>query len=297
MKSQTSKGITLNLKQMKKIAFPMFAMVIAIFVVSCAPKVTTSLSTKYVKISPPIGDKPFTNEQVVDDIKKTDRPTVVVRASSVCYQRINDLLERGLLNNKFDVRDRNVFENVIKSISSANQTLDYQMLYEKTQTQLMLEVTYCSFDDEYEVTTYIQDGVEKPFFHYEYVTNPAKPKKKMYREVKDTYVFTGMSIEIKVISLKDNLIGGIYKYYYTPCSEADGGCEITYMPQPNALGMITESGFTYRGTDKKEIGAIGNQNSGNSQLRESSNDKLSKTVEDYIAKTIVPDVLKKLQGK
>jgi len=36
----------------------------------------------------------------------------------------------------------------------------------------------------------------------------------------------GYHIEIKVIMLRENKIGGTYKYYYTPCDASKGGCEI-----------------------------------------------------------------------
>ena len=96
---------------------------------------------------------------------------------------------------------------------------------EKTQTDLLLEITDYTIDDYYEVKTYKVGDRQTPFKSYS-IPDDSDPKGKRTITVNPSYEFRGMSIEVKIIVLKDNIIGGTYRYFYVPCSEEDGGCEI-----------------------------------------------------------------------
>ncbi|GHT03862.1 hypothetical protein AGMMS49525_09590 [Bacteroidia bacterium] len=198
--------------------------------------------------------------------------------------RICQLLEQGLLKNGFNVRDRQLFEAVA---DKTDKNLDYAELHKKTEVDAIFEVTSFNWD-KYEVNNYYEDGVQKSF-------DP-----KFNERVYDLY---GFSIEIKVIMLQNNIVGGTYKYFYTPCDSDLGGClltkiednSITYIPletsKPEVLGNASSSFLgKIKGEDKKKQEYVATRT-------QSNEEKFEKAVSKFITDTVIPGIVSDIKGK
>lgn len=205
---------------------------ISLFFVASCSTLNRYIGPSYIKINDPARVENFTNEQLRNFIKKTPSPTVIVRGQSNTgpqisasqssnSDRICSILEMSLAKNGLDVRDRALFENVINSSSGE---LSYESLYEKTQVDMLLEISSYSLSDYY-----IVDGYYDQFNRYFRFPQENLGTRKYPNIIQPQYKFRGMSITIKVILLKDNLIGGSYSYSYVPCSAESGGAEIINM--------------------------------------------------------------------
>jgi hypothetical protein len=232
----------------------------------------------------------FTNEQLKNLIKQSESPSVVVRnlyasntdvSSNANTHRITSILEMGLAKNGLDVRDRSLFDNILKS-TSANNTyqVDYQKLYEQTQVDLLIEISDYSVNDLYKVEHYWVGNQRRYFPAEEKLVNGKNQK------YNPTYLFRGMSLSIKVIILKDNLIGGTYHYTYVPCSESDGGAIIT---------QLRPLRYTPLGGGQ-DINAIIYDDS-NSSLVQSGRERLDQAMENYITHTVVPQMMADMKGQ
>jgi hypothetical protein len=197
--------------------------------------------------------------------------------------RICQLLEQGLLKNDFNVRDRQLFEAVA---DKTDKNTDYGDLYNKTGVDIIFEIT--SFNkDRYEVNYYHQDREQIPF------------------DLKNNsivYDMHGYSIEIKVIMLQNNIVGGTYKYYYTPCDATLGGCvlteigkkTITYIPQesakPETLGtgsFLNLIGKKKNEKDEKKI----------AEREQDEYEMFEKTISKFITNTVIPGIVSDIRGK
>ncbi|MDR1122218.1 MAG: hypothetical protein LBM08_15090 [Dysgonamonadaceae bacterium] len=125
--------------------------------------------------------------------------------------RVASLVENGLMRNKYNPRNRRLFENAMEKLEDGS---DYVTIRQKTNTDLIFEVDFNI--DEYAVSEYSlrrgQGAKKIPF-----VIGSKKD------QINPIYMVYGFSIEIKVILLADNKIAGVYKYYQTPCID---GCRI-----------------------------------------------------------------------
>ncbi|MDR3351123.1 MAG: hypothetical protein LBN98_05740 [Prevotellaceae bacterium] len=197
--------------------------------------------------------------------------------------RICQLLEQGLLKNGFNVRDRQLFEAVA---DKADKNMDYAELYSKTGVDIIFEVTSFNWD-RYEVNHYYQNREQKPF-------DP-----KLNAIVYDLY---GFSIELKIIMLQNNVVGGTYKYYYTPCDETQGGClitklgktSITYIPLESATPEVLGDNLS----NKKGKGKDKGKNEDRISARiESRYEKFEKTVVKFITNTVIPSIVADIRSK
>lgn len=134
---------------------------------------------------------------VVRDPNATGSLSTAGRSNRVCA-----ILERELMKTKkYMPRDRQLFETVVSKLPEGSS---YKEIYQKTGVDIIFEVT--SFgEDTYTWTSTAPTGFWR-------------------RGGLSTATFSGFHIEIKVILMKDNLIAGTYKYFYTPCTKE--GCEI-----------------------------------------------------------------------
>jgi hypothetical protein len=141
---------------------------------------------------------------VREPVDKASWPGLQSRAAS--------LVESGLMRNKYNPRNRRLFENAVEKLPDGS---DYPTIREKTATDLIFEIDFNL--DEYTVNGYsdMPRGRETPF--------AIQLDKKTVNY--PTYKVYGFSIEIKVILLADNKIAGVYKYYQTPCTM---GCRVRY---------------------------------------------------------------------
>jgi hypothetical protein len=153
-----------------------------------------------------------------DDIVKTEslktflsankNPKVVLRVNDASYtvtegeniDYLYNAIENQLLSSGFVVRDRQLFNQII---GNNDNTVDYEVLKNKSDTDLIIELTKLDPQIEYSTNKYYnqhnEEKVESNFTHKRF----------------------GASVEFKVILINTNEFAGIYKFNYTPCVE---GC-------------------------------------------------------------------------
>ncbi|MDL2305479.1 hypothetical protein LJC72_09110 [Bacteroides sp. OttesenSCG-928-D19] len=264
-------------------------LVVLVVVISILfPCVSLAQGIGTIKVTESSRSENFTNDQLRNLLKQIDYPSVVVRnlytsssdvSSNANSAQICSILEMGLAKNGLDVRDRSLFDNVLKA-TSANNThqVDYQKLYEQTQVDLLMEISSYSINDYYQVDRYWTGNRSRFFPKTQKIVNGKKVK------YNPTYILRGMSISVKVIILKDNLIGGTYFYTYVPCSESDGGGVITRL---KPLRYIPPRGG-------RDIEAMVNED--NSSLLQSKSEKLEYIMESFIINTVVPQMMADMKG-
>jgi hypothetical protein len=122
----------------------------------------------------------------------------------------NDMLynaiEKELLKEGFNVRDRGLFNEIVDKSKSA----DYTKLGEETNTDLILEVI--------NINTSVSYSTNKITL----VSTSNGPESSNITPV--DYKRLGASIEFRLIMVKNNEIAGNYKYNFTPC---ENGCPLT----------------------------------------------------------------------
>jgi hypothetical protein len=186
--------------------------------------------------------------------------------------RLSALIERGLMKKGYITRDRKLFDNAVAKMENNS---DYVALREKTGTDLLFEITHFGWD-EYVVKEAYKKNEKVPF----------KSKKE------NVYIpLVGFSIEIKVILLQDNLIAGTYKYFYTPCSSKDGGCEVVDWTTDKRGSQLV---YKYPKSDKEEIINVGQEES---SRKISLAEKLDKELSEFISNVVVPSMFKEMGEK
>lgn len=143
-------------------------------------------------------------------LSKNKNPKVVLRVNNSKYtitesenlESLYSIIERELMSNGFEVRDRLLFNQITEN---KDNTSNYENLYKKTDTDLILE---------------LMDMRPVPF-----TTN-------IYRDLRTGETKTGYgnatefggSIEFKVVIIKTNQFAGSYIFNTTPCTEYLNGC-------------------------------------------------------------------------
>lgn len=245
--------------------------------------VSCGVSKKYIIIKEEPRKENFTNSQLRNYVRKTDSPVIVVRSigqagsisSNSSSDRVCAILESSLAKHGFDVRDRAIFESVAVS-SGNNKQMTYSQLYKTTQVDLLMEVTNYALDDYYYVNGYYDASGSYHKF------DPIQDGRSRYTP---TYLFRGMSLTIKVILLKDNLIGGSYSYSYVPCSEESGGALIVDMDP-----------LRYRpADDARDIDAVLDDRQGMG-LMQNRAQRLDRAMEKFITDVVVPGIMQDMRG-
>ncbi|MDB5132198.1 MAG: hypothetical protein JWR02_1947 [Mucilaginibacter sp.] len=167
---------------------------------------------KYQKQS----DDVFANHNLKEYLKSNASPKIVLRvpntndkatSNTVINQNNNVLynaIEKELLKEGFNVRDRGLFNEIIDKSKST----DYTKIGEETNTDLILEVVSIDPSVMYSTNKITIVSGEKSTDQVQQID----------------YKKSGASVEFKLILVKNNEIGGNYKFNYTPCSE---GCPLT----------------------------------------------------------------------
>lgn len=184
---------------MKKIIF----LVILPFVVSCS-------STKTLKYSKKPDDIVTTNT-LKSFLSEHKSPKVVLRVSDASYVVTKDenvdylynAIENQLLASGFIVRDRQLFNQII---GNNDNTIDYQKLKDKSDTELIIELTKIDPKIPYQTNKYYDKNNREKIESF--------GEHKRY----------GASIEFKIVLINSNEFAGIYKFNYTPCVD---GCVIS----------------------------------------------------------------------
>ena len=150
-------------------------------------------------------------QSLKDFLSKNKNPKVVLRVNesslSVTEVENNDYLfnaiENQLLASGFVVRDRQLFNQII---GNEENNIDYKKLREKSDTDLIIELTKLDPQVLYETNKYYDK----------------KDRKKIEKNYE--YQRYGASVEFKVIMINSNEFAGMYKFNYTPCTD---GCVIS----------------------------------------------------------------------
>ncbi|MDR1757067.1 MAG: hypothetical protein LBR65_08975 [Culturomica sp.] len=307
----------------------LFFIIATILLAACVLPKTMPITDTSISVINIIPEKTtnYTNPSLKKFITENEGASVVVRdnkaaigsgvsgnsrSSNLCL-----LLESALLKAHYNVRDRQIFENVMDKMSD---NVDYEQLSIKTGTDLIFEVI--DFDtDEYNVDKYYkyspQNYTKYISNHTDYIGNltatekfydrsiPRKGYDKKGYELRyssgryynnkgkvvipvnygpytpTSYNFTGYHIEIKVIMLRDNKVGGTYRYYYTPCDVNKGGCKISSFGPP-ALHYLDNNDNKYY--DKSPDRKVDEE------------EALLKELSNFISKIVVPDMDKEMKG-
>ena len=251
---------------------------------------------KYIIIEDEEQEDSFTNDILKNFVKKTPKPSIIVRSSSSTgsisssasssstTDKMCSLLERALAKNEYDVRDRSLFESAVLSFqnsiqnSSISNTADsvYMKLYDATHVDLLMEISNYSLSDYYYINGYYDRN--RRFKKFEEINEGTEDKP---RWVQPQYIFRGMSISIKVILLKDNLLGGSYSYSYIPCSKKSGGAVITQM-YPLRYQVPN---------DARDLEAVMDDDRGY-RIMETRGQRLDRHMEKFLTDVVVPGILK-----
>ncbi|RMA66567.1 hypothetical protein [Ulvibacter antarcticus] len=150
-------------------------------------------------------------ESLRDFLNSNKNPKVVLRVNTSSYTVTEDenidylynIIENQLLASGFVVRDRQLFNQII---GNEENTVDYEKLKDKSDTDLIIELTKLNPQVIYKTNKYFNkngdERIESSFIHERY----------------------GASVEFKVILINSNEFAGIYKFNYTPCVD---GCVIS----------------------------------------------------------------------
>jgi len=127
-------------------------------------------------------------------------------------------IEKELLKGGFSVRDRGLFNEVLKKMQrDSKQNIDYSQINDLTNTDIILEVIK------------IDPSVK-------YVTNKLSTENKKGAWIEQTtpveYKRFGASAEFKIIMVKNNEMAGTYTFNYAPCQD---GCAISTFKNKPAM--------------------------------------------------------------
>jgi len=148
----------------------------------------------------------FSKEVLRSYVSETEQPKVVLRVPTlnvnviekekVFYNSLYDAIELELLNANFIVRDRVVFNDIVKNAND----LGYEELRERTDTDIIIELINIDIGVEYTTNRYYtESGKEK------------------LMNVGESATEYGALVEFKVVLLESNDVSGIYKFNYAPC--------------------------------------------------------------------------------
>lgn len=213
-----------------------YSIIISIIFISCS-------STKIIEFS----EKPddiHTTESLRKFLNINKNPKVVLRVSNSVLQETKNLrdedsydylyniIENQLLKSGFQVRDRQLFEQIT---GNDLNTLDYENIKTKSDTELIIEISRFEPDVLYKTNVY---------------TNK-KGKSKV--EEHGNYEKYGAIVEFKIVLITKNEFAGSYSFNYTPCTS---GCVIeqSISDRNKQLKKMRKKGVEpYRGTERDEL--------------------------------------------
>lgn len=200
------------MKQIKKHLVGSMAIVAAIVAVlgSATSKNAISYTTGSIKLIPKKDDV-FTKPSLVQYLKSTNNPTIVLRVPNqvdnvleenrYSKNQIYNTIEKEFAKADFIVRDRALYQKVLEQ----NRATDYSKIKELTNTDLIIEFV--------------------GFENVKYYTNKYTDQKGREKTTDANLTLTGSKIEFKLIRVKDNDLVGSYTFHYTPCTS---GCSYTF---------------------------------------------------------------------
>lgn len=167
-------------------------------------------STKTIKFSDK-DDDVYTTDNLKEFLNEHKNPKVVLRVpdaslNTTAQENVDYLynsIENQLLASGFVVRDRQLFNKII---GNDNNNIDYEKLKDKSDTDLIIELTKLDPSIIYETNTYYDKNEQEK------------------TETDGTFERFGASVEFKVVSIETNEYAGMYKFNFTPCTD---GCVIS----------------------------------------------------------------------
>jgi len=185
------------------------SLLLILLVLSCGS------TNRYVKFKPQENEI-YTTNKLSDFLNKNKNPKVVLRTPYVgdvaeeensftkeYYNYIYSSVEKELLKQGFIVRDRNLFNEIIKNDQNS---INYAELKKKTDTELIIEIVIINPSVMYETNRYYKDNGKTHVF-------------------KKPHLRYGAMVEYKIVLIDNNEFAGIYKFNYAPCAEGKG-CNI-----------------------------------------------------------------------
>jgi hypothetical protein len=158
----------------------------------------------------PLDDEIFTKQATATMLHATESPSIVLRVPAPgekvteeqrqSNNTIYNTIEKEFAKAGYIVRDRALFAKVLEQ-----EVLDYSKIGSVTKTDLILELV--SFTrPKYTVRDYVDENGLR-------ATAPRD------------FVFSGVKLEFKLISVAENDMVGSYTFHYAPCAE---GCKETF---------------------------------------------------------------------
>tara|TARA_R110002124_G_scaffold286610_1_gene468027 strand:- start:765 stop:1475 length:711 start_codon:yes stop_codon:yes gene_type:complete len=176
---------------------------IAILTISCGTPLSTIRTVKFSDKKDEITTTPSLKEY----LSTNPNPKIVLRTNSrlitdnVTEKEQNNYLfnaiESELLKSGFVVRDRQLFDKIL---TNSDNNKDYENLQQKSDTDLIIELTNLDRSIVYQTNKYYD--------------NNGREKTSTMLATKNYY---GATIEFKVIMINTNEFAGIYKFNYVPC--------------------------------------------------------------------------------
>lgn len=180
----------------------------------------------------------YTTENLKEFLATNKNPKVVLRVSNSAtnltemenVDYLYNAIENQLLSSGFIVRDRQLFNQIIENESN---NIDYEKIKEKSDTDLIIELTKLDPMVEYVTNAYYDDKGRKK-------TESFKEHKKY-----------GANVEFKVVSIQDNEYAGRYMFHYAPCQN---GCKISSSKMKAVKrGWANKDVKPYEGVEQDEL--------------------------------------------
>ncbi|WP_282136025.1 hypothetical protein [Seonamhaeicola maritimus] len=217
---------------MKRIV--LFAIGISLLTVGCGTPLSTIRKVKFSQKN----DEITTTPSLKQYLSNNPNPKIVLRTNArlnsdnITEKEQNNYLynviESELLKSGFTVRDRQLFEKIVTNADNNN---NYENLKEKSDTDLIIELTNLDRSIVYQTNKYYDDkGEEK--------TSSILANKNFY----------GATIEFKVVMINTNEFAGIYKFNYVPCVN---GCE--YKPTSRPTKRELETAKPYEAVEENTL--------------------------------------------
>ncbi|HAV54224.1 MAG TPA: hypothetical protein DCX41_04730 [Aequorivita sp.] len=175
-----------------------------------------SLQRGYVKLTGKEQKEIITTNEIKKYMRANPNPSIVLKAptsedkstQSDPNSYLYNAIEKQLLLEGFDVKDRGLFNEVI----GKSKEINYSEIKQLTGTDLILELVRFDTEIPYYTNIYYQkDG-----------------KEAIAKE--DNFLLNGATIEFKITVIDGNKHGGSYLFNYVPCVERtdDCSCSVAY---------------------------------------------------------------------
>ncbi|MBT0607893.1 hypothetical protein [Aequorivita echinoideorum] len=182
-----------------------------------------SLQQGYVKLNGKNQKEIITTEEIKKYMRANPNPSIVLKAptsedkSTQADQNsyLYNAIEKQLLLEGFDVKDRGLFNEVI----GKSKDINYAEIKNLTGTDLILELVRLDTEVPYNTNIYYQ-----------------KDGKEAVAE-EENFLLNGATIEFKITVIDGNKHGGSYLFNYVPCIEKtdDCYCNVAYKKNPNRV--------------------------------------------------------------